>query len=140
MKNFILMSLLFLSVGAMAADAAHVEKLQTEYKLTDAQAASLKNSGLPDSQLAVAARLFTDLPKGSTTTIDDILKMRQEQHMGWGEIAKKLGVPPKEIGQAIAAEHRQNEKHNDREMKDDRRADREDRADSHKDKDHGKGH
>jgi hypothetical protein len=86
------------------------------------------------------ARLFSDLPKGSTTTMDDILKMRQEQHMGWGEIAKKLGVPPKEIGQAIAAEHRQNEKHNDRDMRDDRRADREDRADSHKDKDHGKGH
>ena len=37
----------------------------------------------------------------SGKTKEEILKMRTEQKMGWGAIAKALGVPPKELGQAI---------------------------------------
>lgn len=37
----------------------------------------------------------------SGKTKEEILKMRTEQKMGWGAIAKSLGVPPRELGQAI---------------------------------------
>jgi hypothetical protein len=139
-----IVGLLFLALGALANDSqTSLTGLQKEYKLTDAQVSELKNSGLPNSQLAMVAGLYSKLPQGSTVTMSDILKMRGD-HMGWGEIAKKLGLPPKDIGQAVAAEHRQNNKNkHDDERADDRTSRHEDRENDRKDRDerhnHGKG-
>lgn len=38
---------------------------------------------------------------------EEILKMRTEQHMGWGAIAKALGVPPGELGQAMRKDRKE---------------------------------
>lgn len=143
------LSLLFFAFSAVAAEnsASTLSNLQTEYKLTDAQVTSLKNSGLPNPQLAMVAGMYSKLPKDSTTTVDDILKMRAD-HMGWGEIAKKLGLPPREIGQAVAAEHRQNgdkqDKHHEladrASRRDERNAAHADRSENRKNHDHGKSH
>ncbi len=37
----------------------------------------------------------------SGKTTEEISQMRTEQKMGWGAIAKALGVPPRELGQTI---------------------------------------
>ena len=57
---------------------------------------SLTDSNLPDSQLVKVAQLS----KSSGKTINEILVMRNEQKMGWGKIAKTLGVHPGELGRA----------------------------------------
>ena len=43
----------------------------------------------------------------SGKTKEEILKMRTEQQMGWGAIAKSLGVPPRELGQAIRSDRKE---------------------------------
>lgn len=73
--------------------------LKTEYKLTDEQIKQLKDSGLSYPQMAMTSRLA----EKSGKPIDEVLKMRTEQKMGWGKIAKELGVAPKEIGQSVAS-------------------------------------
>ena len=43
----------------------------------------------------------------SGKTTEEISQMRTEQKMGWGAIAKALGVPPRELGQAIRNERKE---------------------------------
>jgi hypothetical protein len=131
-------ALLWIAPAMSWADDAYLANLQKEYKLTDAQVASLKNSGLPDPQMAMVARLSSK----SGASINDILKMRSDK-MGWGEIAKKLGVPPGEIGRAVAeSRHDAHDKrHDDKDGdRDDRHADRDEHHESHDSGGHGKGH
>ena len=73
--------------------------LQNKYRLTNDQMKILTDSKLPDPQLAMVAQLA----ESSHKTIDEILKMRQEQKMGWGKIAKELGVAEKTLGQAVSS-------------------------------------
>lgn len=107
--------------------------LQRKYSLTDEQMQSLNNSKLPDSQKAQVAQLA----KSSGKSIDEVLKMRTEDKMGWGKIAKTLGVHPGELGKAVS------------EMKKERSAERKKDKDSRKEsmkhedkamKHEGKGH
>ncbi len=86
--------------------------LKTEYKLTDAQIKTMQDKGLTNPQMAMAAALS----EKSGKTLDEVLKMRTEDKMGWGKIAKELGVPPQEIGQSVArARHEMRaEKHGDK--------------------------
>lgn len=93
--------------------------LQRKYSLTDEQMQSLNNSKLPDSQKAQVAQLA----KSSGKSIDEVLKMRTEDKIGWGKIAKTLGVHQGEIGKAVS------------EMKKERNAERKKDRDSKKDKD-----
>ena len=55
---------------------------------------------------------------------EEILKMRTEQHMGWGAIAKALGVPPGELGQGIKKDRKERNSTNKLE-KDERKEQRE---------------
>lgn len=73
--------------------------IKTQYKLTDAQVQTLKDSGISYPQMAMTAGLADKSGK----SIDEVLKMRTESKMGWGKIAKELGVAPKEIGQSVAS-------------------------------------
>jgi hypothetical protein len=119
MKSLILKSLvvtaLTFSVAAQADDAAAPVPapapatapetdtswngmLQRKYSLTDAQMQTLNDSKLPDSQKAQVAQLA----KSSGKSIDEVLKMRTEDKMGWGKIAKTLGVHPGELGKAVS--------------------------------------
>lgn len=72
------------------------EALQAKYNLTPEQMKSLNDSNLPESHLVKVAQLSASSGK----TIDEVIAMRQEQKMGWGKIAKTLGVHPGELGRA----------------------------------------
>lgn len=76
-----------------------LSSIKTQYKLTDAQVQTLKDSGISYPQMAMTASLADKSGK----SIDEVLKMRTESKMGWGKIAKELGVHPKEIGQSVAS-------------------------------------
>lgn len=97
--------------------------LKEEYHLSDEQIVKMKDSGIANPQMAMIARLA----EKSGKTIDEVLKMRIEGKMGWGQIAKELGVSPKEIGQAVAntrhritdikRENKREARHKERELK-----------------------
>ncbi len=76
-----------------------VQTLKSQHNLTDAQIQTMKDQGLNYPQMAMTSALA----EKSGKPLEDVLKMRTEGKMGWGKIAKELGVPPKEIGQAVAA-------------------------------------
>jgi hypothetical protein len=73
--------------------------VQAKYSLTDAQMKSLSDAGLKGPHLAFAA----ELAKASGKSIDEVIAMRTTEKMGWGAIAKKLGVPPGSLGQSVAS-------------------------------------
>ncbi|WP_413289339.1 hypothetical protein [Bdellovibrio sp. HCB337] len=73
------------------------QQLKEKYALTDEQIKTLHDSGISYPQLAMVAQLA----KSSQKPLEDVLKMRTEQKMGWGKIAKELGVHPREIGQSV---------------------------------------
>lgn len=73
------------------------QQLKEKYALTDEQIKTLHASGLSYPHLAMVAQLS----KSSEKPLEDVLKMRTEQKMGWGKIAKELGVHPREIGQSV---------------------------------------
>lgn len=73
------------------------QQLKEKYSLTDEQIKTLRESGISYPQLAMVSQLS----KTSQKPLEEVLKMRTEQKMGWGKIAKELGVPPKEIGQSV---------------------------------------
>ncbi len=111
MKKSICSKMMLLALGltlvaspVVAEDAAKVDKpeyystLQTEYKLTDEQIKSMTDKGLKGNDQVRVARLASKSGK----TLDEVMKMRLEQKMGWGKIAKELGVDSKEIGQAVS--------------------------------------
>lgn len=80
-----------------AKEELWTQQLKKTYSLTDEQIKTLKDSGLSSPQLAMVAQLS----KSSQKPLEEVLKMRTEQKKGWGEIAKELGIPPKEIGQSV---------------------------------------
>jgi len=98
--------------------------VKTKYELTDEQIAAMRAKGLNDPQMAFTAQLA----KSSGKTIDEVMQMRVDQKMGWGKIAKELGVHPSELGKSVSSlrkERRSNERaaHRD-ERKAERMADR----------------
>ena len=99
--------------------------LQTKYGLTDAQMKNLTDSKLPESQHAKVARLA----QASGKTTDEILKMRLEDKMGWGKIAKTLGVHPSALGKGGGDRKEENSE---------RKKDRDSKRESKKNRD-GKG-
>jgi hypothetical protein len=75
-----------------------VDATKEKYNLTDEQIKTMTDKGLTRPQLAIAAQLS----KSSNKPLDEILKMRTEDKMGWGKIAKELGVSPSEIGHSVS--------------------------------------
>jgi hypothetical protein len=82
-----------------AKKANYVDTLKTKYTLTDEQIKSMQDQGMNNQQMTMAAQLS----KSSEKPLEDVLKMRNEQKMGWGKIAKELGVHPGEIGKGISS-------------------------------------
>ena len=73
--------------------------VQKKYSLTDAQMKTLGDAKLSENE-AVRVAHFAKL---SGKSIEEILKMKGEMKgNGWGNLAKELGINPKEIGQAVA--------------------------------------
>ena len=72
--------------------------LQKKYNLTDVQMKALTDAKLAEPQMAMAAQIA----KTSNKSIEEVLKMQSEKKMGWGALAKELGVAPKELGQAVS--------------------------------------
>lgn len=100
------------STKSSPMDSKWTQELKTEYKLTDEQIKSLQDRGISGKD---AVRL-ADLSKLSGKTLDEVVAMRMDQKMGWGNIAKKLGVSPKEIGQSVAKVHRSDKSQKDNSM------------------------
>lgn len=73
--------------------------IQKKYSLTDEQMKTLKDAGLNTPQMAK----LNQLALKSGKPLEDVLKMRTEQKMGWGKISKELGVHPSEIGKAVSS-------------------------------------
>ena len=121
------------------------KKLEEKYGLSEQQIQDLHKKGLNDSQITIAAQLA----KSSGKSIDDVVKMRLDQKMGWGKIAKELGVPPREIGQSISSMHhdlhKKHKEHETREDRAERKEHREERKEERADRKaersgkHGKG-
>jgi hypothetical protein len=87
--------------AASQADKDHpqwTQALKDKYSLTDAQIQTMKDKGISSPQMAMVAGLAAKSGK----TIDEVLKMRTDDKMGWGKIAKTLGVHPGEIGKSVA--------------------------------------
>ncbi|MES3038803.1 MAG: hypothetical protein V4736_12920 [Bdellovibrionota bacterium] len=74
-------------------------ELKTEYKLTDEQIAAFEAKGVTGQ----AAIRVASLAKGSGKTTDEVMAMRIDQKMGWGKIAKTLGVHPSTMGRAVSS-------------------------------------
>ncbi|MCC7402783.1 MAG: hypothetical protein IT288_00160 [Bdellovibrionales bacterium] len=82
-----------------AKDTKWQSAVTSKFEMTDEQYKSLQDQGLKGNQIAMVA----GLAKESGKTLDEIAKMRLEQNMGWGKIAKELGVHPGTIGQSVAS-------------------------------------
>lgn len=89
------------SLQEEAKKPGYTDQLKSRYNLTDEQLKAMHDKGMNDSQITIAAQLS----QSSNKPIDDILKMRLDQKMGWGKIAKELGVHPGEIGKGISSMH-----------------------------------
>jgi len=76
-----------------------VPALKSQHHLKDSQITMMKEQGLTYPQMAMVSRLS----EKSGKPVDDIIKMRNADKMGWAEIANELGVAPKEIGRSVAA-------------------------------------
>ena len=87
-----------LSKIALAAEDVTATPTTTEAPTEATTAETEKdNNSIGDNDKTRVSRLA----ELSGKTKEEILKMRTEQKMGWGAIAKALGVSPKELGQAI---------------------------------------
>jgi hypothetical protein len=94
--------------------------VQQKYALTDEQMKQMTDAGIKGPGLAITA----GLAKASGKTVQEVALMRTEQKMGWGKIAKDLGVHPSEIGQSVSSLHK-NIKEGRVDMRADNRAKRE---------------
>jgi hypothetical protein len=143
---------------AFAEDAGEIEKqeaaeakspasqetwsaeVKTKYSLTDDQMKAMQTAGLHGPQLAIAA----ELAKASGKSIDQVIQMRTTEKMGWGKIAKTLGLPPGSIGQSVASlrhdlhEKREDKREEKKEKRDEKmqrkKDDKEDRAELKKER------
>jgi hypothetical protein len=87
--------------GALADSnkASWLPAVKEKYALTDAQVKTMQDKGVNSNQMAIIAQFS----KTSGKSIDEVTAMRVDQKMGWGEIAKALGVHPSEIGHSISS-------------------------------------
>jgi len=81
-----------------------IRDLQTKYSLTDEQIKTLKESGFKPNEIVRIA----ELSQFSSKPISEIINMRNEKKMGWGKIAKELGMHPGDLGRAVSSMNRHN--------------------------------
>lgn len=75
-------------------EKAVVQKLETEFKVTDAQIQALRDKKLGFGEIAIVFSLAQKLPGGITdANVSQVMSLRDTTPpTGWGEVAKKLGV------------------------------------------------
>ncbi len=95
MKTF--KKLAFTSVLSAALVLAYSNRVHAEEYATGTEATQTALSEKSPDSIRIAK-----LAELSGKSQDEIMKMRTEQHMGWGKIAKELGLPPGEMGKAVA--------------------------------------
>lgn len=124
------------AVKENAAPKFWAKEVQQKYNLTDEQIQNLKQAKIAGPQLAITA----ELAKASGKTVEEISKMRTDEKMGWGAIAKKLGVAPSTIGKSVAAvRHDIRDKRAD--LRDDKRKERKEaRRQNHIERSRGSDH
>lgn len=88
---------------ASAASPEWDAAIQKKYGLTNEQTAELRAKGFNNPQIAI----LSQLAQTSGKPLADVVKMREESKMGWGKIAKELGVHPSEIGQSVSSMRRE---------------------------------
>ena len=67
------------------------ERLAAKFDVQEARISSLRDEGLGYGEIDHALTLADRLPGGITDeNVDHVLDMRQDQHMGWGEIAHDM--------------------------------------------------
>ena len=108
------------SLETSAQDPAFAGRVQSKYNLSEAQMKAMSDAGIKGPHLAMTAQLAASSGK----PVEDIIKMRTEDKMGWGKIAKTLGVQPGEIGKSVSSLRH--------EAKEDRKQMREERKAEHK--------
>ena len=122
------------SLETSAQDPAFAGRVQSKYNLSEAQMKAMNDAGIKGPHLAMTAQLAASSGK----PVEDIIKMRTEDKMGWGKIAKTLGVQPGEIGKSVSSlRHEANEDRKDakadrKEAKEDRKQMQEERKAEHK--------
>ncbi|MCB0364918.1 MAG: hypothetical protein H6624_12390 [Bdellovibrionaceae bacterium] len=95
------------------------EAVMAKYEISEEQYKSLQDQGLKGNQIAIVA----GLAKESGKSLDEVAKMRTEDKMGWGKIAKEIGVHPSTIGHSVSA-LRKEVKSNRHEAKQERKRER----------------
>lgn len=98
-------------------------QLKEKYGFTDEQIKAMQDSKISESQFSMVGALS----KESGKSVEEVMKMRTEQKMGWGKIAKELGVAPKALGQSVSSMHRQDDLEVKKEKRDAREARKEER-------------
>lgn len=98
-----------------------MELIQRKYNLNETQTKALADSKMPDPHLAQAA----ELAKLSNKPVEEILKMRLEQKMGWGQIAKQLNIHPGELGKAVSSLRKEQSDERKKERDEKKRAEKE---------------
>ncbi len=139
--TFTVLSASFIAPAAVADDAVEIQNVEdaevksptaqeswtsnvkTKYALTDEQMTQLNNAGIKGPHLAFTA----ELAKASGKTVEEITQMRTTEKMGWGAIAKKLGLPPGSIGQSVASLRHEMKENKGQAKKEDKMAAREER-------------
>lgn len=99
------------------------ELIQKKYNLTDEQMKTLSDTKLPEPHTVRVAHMAN----ASGKSIEEVLKMRTEEKLGWGQIAKRLNVPEKEIGQSVSSLRKQRNDEVKREQTAQRKKQKEDR-------------
>lgn len=76
------------------ADAANPQqKLAAKFGVDEAEIASLRGENLGYGEIDHTLTLAERMPGGITDeNVGQVLEMRQDQHMGWGQIAKSQGT------------------------------------------------
>lgn len=97
--------------------------VKTKYALTDAQMTQLDTAGIKGPHLAFTA----ELAKASGKSLEEITQMRTTEKMGWGAIAKKLGLPPGSLGQSVSSLRHELKDNRGQAKKDEKMAAREER-------------
>jgi hypothetical protein len=83
------------------AGAQHVtQRLMQEFGVEEARITGLREQNLGYGEIHHALTLARQMPGGITDeNVNTIMQMRQEQHMGWGQISQELGW---KLGQVTA--------------------------------------
>lgn len=92
-------------VALLASEAKksdYSERLKRRYFLSNVELKVFHRRGLSDAQITVAAQIA----EASGKMTYEVVNMRVDEKMSWGQITKRLGVPPQLLVQLLEQMHR----------------------------------